>query len=261
MEKNFIEIENDVFSCKQKDDVAFISFKRNVIELLTNSEIRNAFYSTFSKIEDSQRIKGIVVTNSSNYTGDKNLESFITHIIKNLDYGKQNVTIQRLKNTLEQLANFFSNISKPTISALNGNIGEALFAVSLACDFRYATSNTFFHIETVKLGLPTTGVLAFYLVNYVGLPRSIDILLTKTSLSAPEAHDLGLLTDVIVDEELMSRSVEKLNDISHYPSYSISAMKRILRPDTKEISMLLDRAFDEFGSNLREIRKALSDRK
>jgi 2-(1,2-epoxy-1,2-dihydrophenyl)acetyl-CoA isomerase len=261
MEKYSIEIENDVFSCKQTDDVAFVTFKKNVIELVTNSEVRNAFFSTFSKIEASQKIKGVVITNSSKYTGDTNLKSFITHTIETLEYGEQNVAIQRFKNTMEQLANFFSNLTKPTVTALNGNIGEALFAVSLACDFRYATSNTIFHIQTVKLGLPTTGVLAFYLVNYVGLPRSIDILLTKTSLSAPEVHDLGLLTDVTADEELMSRCVEKLNDISQYPSYSISAMKRILRPDTNEISKLLDRAFGEFGLNLKEIKKALSDRK
>ncbi len=261
MGKNSIEIENDVFSCKQTDDVAFLTFKRNVIEIVTNYAVRDAFFSTFSKIEDSPKVKGVVVTNSSKYTGDTNLESFIAHTIESLKYGEQNITIRRFKNTMEQLANFFSNINKPTISALNGDIGEALFAVSLACDFRYATSNTVFHIQTVKLGLPTTGVLAFYLVNYIGLPRSIDILLTKTSLSAPEAHNLGLLTDVTADEELMSRCVEKLDAISQYPSYSISAMKRILRPDPSEISKLLDRAFEEFGLNLKEIRKALSDRK
>ena len=259
MEKNSIEIENDVFSCKQTDDVAFITFKRNVIDLLTNNEVRNAFLLTSSKIEDSQKIKGVVVTNSSEYAGDTNLKSFITHTIENLEYGEQNVTIQRFKNTLEQLANFFNNLTKPSVAALNGNIGEALFAISLACDFRYATSNTIFHIQTVKLGLPTTGVLTFYLINYIGLPRSIDILLTKTSLTAPEVHDLGLLTDVTADEELMSRCVEKLNDISQYPSHSISAMKRILRPDTNDISRLIDRAFEEFGLNLKEIRKALSD--
>ena len=261
MEKNSIGIENDVFSCEQKDDVALVTFKRNVIEIVTNYEVRNAFFSTFSKIEDSPEIKGVVVTNSSKYTGDTNLESFIAQTIETLEYGKQNITIQRFKNTMEQLAHFFSNITKPTVSALNGNIGEALFAVSLACDFRYATSKTVFHIQTVKLGLPTTGVLAFYLVNYIGLPRSIDILLTKTALSAPEAHDLGLLTDITADEELMRRSVEKLDAIRQYPSYSISAMKRILRPDTKDISKLLDRAFEEFGLNLKEIRKALSDHK
>ncbi len=181
MEKNSIEIENDVFSCQPRDNFALLTFERNVIELLTNSEVRNAFFSTFSKIEDSEKIKGVVITNSTKYTGDTNLKSFITHIIENLEYGKQNITIQRFKNTLEQLAKFFSNITKPTVSALKGNIGEALFAVSLACDFRYATSNTTFHIQTVKLGLPTTGVLAFYLVNYIGVPRSIGTADTKSS--------------------------------------------------------------------------------
>ena len=261
MENNSIEIENDVFSCKQTDDVAFVTFKQNVIEILTNEEVRNAFFSTFSKIEDSPKIKGVVITNSSEYTGDTNLKSFIRNTIEALEYGAQNVTIKRFKNSLQQLANFFSNITKPTVTALNGNIGEALFAVSLACDFRYATSNTIFHFQTAELGLPTTGVLAFYLVTYIGLPRSIDILLTKTSLSAPEAQDLGLLTDVIADEELMSRCVEKLHAINRYPSYCISAIKRILRPDTNEISRFIDRAFEEFGLNLKDVKKALPDRR
>ena len=260
MGKNSIEIENEVFSCEQTDDVAVITFKRDAIDLLTNSEVRNAFYSTFSKIEDSQNIKGVLIKNSSNYTGETSLKSFIKHMIENLEYGKQNVTIQRLKNTLEQLARFFNSIAKPTVTALNGDIGEALFAVNLACDFRYATSNTNFHIETVKFGLPTTGVLAFYLLHYIGVPRSIDLLLTKTTLSAHEALELGLLTDIIGEDELMRQCVEKLNDASRYPSYSISAMKRVLRPDANEISKLLDSAFEEFGLNLKEIRKALADR-
>ena len=261
MGENSIEIENDAFSCKQTDDIAFITFKKSVTELVTNSDVRNAFFSTASKIEDSQKIMGVVISNLSKNNADTNLKSFITHAIESLEYGEQNLAIQRFKNTMEQLANFFSNLTKPSVAALNGDVGEALFAVSLACDFRYATSNTTFHIQTVKLGLPTTGVLAFYLVNYIGLPRSLDILLTKTSLSTSELHDLGLLADVVADEELMSRCVEKLNDIRQYPGYSISAMKRILRPDPRDISRHLDRAFEEFGLNLKEIRRALSDRK
>ena len=35
---------------------------------------------------------------------------------------------------------------------------------------------------------------------YIGRPRSIDLLFTKASLSAPEAKDLGLLTGVSPDE-------------------------------------------------------------
>lgn len=261
MAKNLIEIENDVFSCKQTDDVALITFKQNAIELITNNEVKDAFLSTFSAIDDSQKICGVVITNSSKYAGDIKLTRLMTYILETLEYERQDIAIQRFKNSMAQLVNSFINTTKPTVTALNGDIGQALFGLSLACDFRYATPNTIFHLPTVRLGLPTTGVLAFYLVHYIGLPRSIDILLTKASLSAPEVHDLGLLTDVITDEELIKRCVEKLNDINQYPNYAISGMKRLLRPDINEISKFIDRAFESFILNLNEIKKAPSGRR
>jgi enoyl-CoA hydratase/carnithine racemase len=263
MGKNSIEIENDIFSCKQTDDVAFVTFKQNPMEILANNEFKNAFISAFSKIDDSRKIKGIVITNSPEYIGGNylKLESIISNIVVTLKDERRRAAIQRLKNSTEQLVNLFINITKPTIAALNGDIGETVFGISLACDFRYAASNTIFHHHTVKLGLPTDGVLAYYLVKYIGLPRSIDILLTKTSLSAPEVHDLGLLTDVTADEELMSRCVEKLNEISRYPSHSVSAVKRLFRPDENEIHLYIDRAFETIVLNLDEIKETLSDRK
>ena len=38
MAKNLIEIENDVFSCKQTDDVALVTLNQNANEILTNNE-------------------------------------------------------------------------------------------------------------------------------------------------------------------------------------------------------------------------------
>lgn len=256
MAKNLIEIENDVFSCKQTDDVALVTFKPNTLEILTNNEAKDAFLSTFSTIADSRKIRGVVITTSPEYTGDKDFKRLTTYILETSENFGQQIAINRLKNSIAQLVNHFINITKPTVSALNGDIGQVLFGISLACDFRYATPNTIFHLPTVKLGLPTAGILAFYLVHNIGLPRSIDILLTKTSLSAPEVHDLGLLTDVTTDEELIKRCIEKLNDINQYPSYAISGMKRLLRPDTNEISKFIDRAFEEFLLNLNEIKKS-----
>ena len=256
MAKNLIEIENNVFSCKQTDDVALVTLNQDANEILTNNEVKDAFLSTFSTIDDSLKIKGVVITQSSKFTGDINLNRLITYMSEVLKHDRQDIAIHRFKNSMAQLVNLFINITKPTVAALNGDIGQSFFAISLACDFRYATPNTTFHLPTVKLGLPTTGVLAFYLVHYIGLPRSIDILFTKTSLSAPEVHDLGLLTDVTTDEELINRCIEKLNDISQFPSYGISAMKRILRPDTNEIYKLIDRAFEAFILNLHMIKKS-----
>ena len=263
MEKNSIEIENDVFSCRQTDNVAIVTFKQNPMEILANNEVKDAFISALSKIDDSRKIRGMVITNSPEYIGGNylKLRSIISRIVETLKVETRRTAIQRLKNSTEHLVNLFINLTKPTVAAMNGDIGETVFGISLACDFRYATYNTIFHHQTVKLGLPTDGVLAFYLVNYIGRPRSIDILLSKTSHTAPEVRDLGLLTDVTADEELMSRCVEKLNVISQNPSHSISAMKQLLRPDENEIHMYVDRAFETIVLNLDEIKETLSDRK
>ena len=260
MGEKTIEIENDVFLCTRTDDVAFLSFKQNPIEVLSDSEVMDAFFSTFSNIDDSREIKGLVITNWLEYTGGVYLKGVISHIVKTLEHERQSIAIQRLKNSLEQLVNRFINITKPTITAFNGNIGEVLFAMGLVCDFRYATPNTIIHFPTVKFGLPTTGVLPFYLIHHIGAPRSIEILLTKQTLNATEVNDLGLLTELTTDEGIINRCIQKLNDISQYPSYGIASMKRILRPDTNAISKFIDRAFEEFILNINEIKETLSER-
>jgi enoyl-CoA hydratase/carnithine racemase len=139
MVKNLIEIENDVFSCKQTDDVALVTFKQNTLEILTNNEAKDAFFSTFSTIDDSRKIRGVVITTSSKYTGDKNLKRLITYILETAGYFGQDIAIQRFKNSIAQLVNLFINNTKPTVTAFNGDIGQVLFGISLACDFRYAT--------------------------------------------------------------------------------------------------------------------------
>lgn len=261
MGNNSIEYENDVFSSKQTDDVAVITFKQNPIEILSDNKVRAAFLATFSKIDDSQKILGVVIKNSSEYTGGKYLERRISHIVESLKHERQRTAINRLKHSMELLVDLFVNTTKPTVAALNGDIGETVFGISLACDFRYASSNTTFHHPTVKLGLPTDGVLAFYLVHYIGLPRSIDLLLTTTQQSATEVHDLGLLTGVTADVELMDRCVEKLSAMSQHPNYSISAMKRLLRPDVNEIHKFIDKAFQEMLLNINAVNKTLSERR
>ena len=256
MEKNLIEIENDVFSCEQTDDVALVTLKQSASEFVTDNKVKDAFLSALSKIDDSLKIKAVVITTSSKFTGDINFKRLITFISEVLKHERQDIAIRRLKNSMAQLVDLLLNFTKPTFAALNGDIGQGLFGISLACDFRYAVPNTNFHVSSVKFGLPTTGVLAFFLAHYIGLPRSIDLLFTKTSLSAPEVHDLGLLTEVTTEEELINRCIEKLNDISQYPSYGISALKRILQPDTNEMYKLMDKAFEAFILNLNMIKKS-----
>ncbi|MBW2492360.1 MAG: enoyl-CoA hydratase/isomerase family protein [Deltaproteobacteria bacterium] len=255
MVKNVIEVETDGFSCEQKEDVCFFSFNQNAGEIATRIDIKDQLLSTLKKIDDSEKIRGLVIANSPTYKGDTDLINMISYFSKVIRSPIEDGAVSRFKNATLQLVNILVNFTKPTIAAMNGDIGQIFFGLSLACDFRFATSNTIFHFPSVKLGLPTTGVLAYYLIRFIGHHRSTELLLSKTSLSAPEAKDLGLLTGVTTDEELMDYCIEKLNVIKQYPSYGISAVKRVLQADASDVTNFIDKAFDEFILNLFMLKK------
>ena len=250
MGKDQIEIETDGFLCTQKEDVCFMTISQNAMEILTRNDVRDQFMSTLEKIDNSENIRGLVLMNSRTYEGDIELRKLIDYFFKVFQTEIENRTVHRFKNSTIQLVDLFINYSKPVIVAMNGDIGQILFGFSLACDFRFATPNTIFHLPSVKLGLPTTGVLAYYLVQYIGRQKSTDLLLTATSLSAPEAKKFGLLNDVTTEEELINKCLEKLNEIKLYPGYGISSMKRVLQPDAGDVTRIIDKAFDEFILNL-----------
>ena len=250
MEKNRIEIETDGFLCTQKEDVCFVNLNQNAIEILTRNDVRDQFMSTLEKIDNSENVRGLILMNSPTYEGDIELRKLIAYFFEVFKSEIDNRTVHRLKNSTKQLVDLFINYTKPVIVGLSGDIGQILFGFSLACDFRFATSNTIFHLPSVKLGLPTTGVLAYYLVQYIGRQRSTELLLTTTSLSAIEAKELRLLNDVTTEEELINKCLEKLNEIKLYPSYGISAIKRVFQPNVSEVTRIIDKAFDEFILNL-----------
>jgi enoyl-CoA hydratase/carnithine racemase len=250
MAKNRIDIETDNFSSKQKEDVCFVNLHKNSIEILTRIDVRDQFLSTLTKIDESENITGLVIANSATYKGDVETRNLISHLSEVFRSRIEDREVPRFKNSILQLINIFINYTKPTIAAINGDIGQTLFGLGLACDFRFATSNTHFHFPNIKLGLPTDGVLAYYLIQYIGRQRTTDLLLTKTSISASEAKDMGLLTGVTTDENLITDCLEKLNVINQYPSYGIKAVKRVLQPNAADVTGFIEKAFHEFILNL-----------
>jgi hypothetical protein len=56
MAKDLIEIENGVFSCKQKEDLCFVTLHQNAIEIITNNETKEEFLKALATINDSEKL-------------------------------------------------------------------------------------------------------------------------------------------------------------------------------------------------------------
>jgi enoyl-CoA hydratase/carnithine racemase len=75
--------------------------------------------------------------------------------------------------------------------------------------------------------LPTHGGVA-RLVKLVGLARARDLLLSSREVSAARAHELGLLTEVVPDRELLERSRALAEDALTRAPQSYGLTKRLL---------------------------------
>ena len=91
---------------------------------------------------------------------------------------------------------------KPTICAVNGHAIAGGCGIATLCDFTMAVPEAKFGYPEVRIGfLPA--VVSVFLVRQVGEKRARDLLLTGRTIDAPEAHRIGLITQIVSAHELM----------------------------------------------------------
>lgn len=97
-------------------------------------------------------------------------------------------------------------ITKPVIASVNSiAIGKG-FELSLFCDITIASADTRIGYNEVRYGISGHCMFLPWLVN---MKTAKDLLLTGRELSAAEAKDLGLITDVVPLDELPEATRKK----------------------------------------------------
>jgi enoyl-CoA hydratase/carnithine racemase len=98
---------------------------------------------------------------------------------------------------------------KPWIAAVNGPAVGGGFALSLACDVRFASTAATFGAVFLKIGVSNCDMgTSYFLPRLVGASRSAELLLTARIFDSDEAAHIGLLSDVVEPELLIDRSLE-----------------------------------------------------
>ncbi|HEV2464443.1 MAG TPA: enoyl-CoA hydratase-related protein [Acidobacteriaceae bacterium] len=138
--------------------------------------------------------------------------------------------IARLMRTLYDLP-------KPTIAAVNGAAIAGGMGLATICDFTLAIPEAKFGYTEVKIGFVPAIVSAF-LRAQIGDKHARDLLLTGRLIKAQEAWDLGLVTRVIPDRDLMREAHLLAHKLLENSPAAMQATKRLL-------SSHANRALDE----------------
>jgi enoyl-CoA hydratase/carnithine racemase len=129
---------------------------------------------------------------------------------------------------LTQVVSLVERLEKPTVAAINGVTTGAGTQLALACDVRIAAESARFVYREGRLGLIPSHGGCTRLVKLIGLARARDVLLGGEELSAPEAHRVGLVTEVVPDGATVAAARRRLAVMLERSPQAYAAAKRLL---------------------------------
>lgn len=101
--------------------------------------------------------------------------------------------------------------TKPVIARLHGYTFGVGLEIALACDFRIAADDTVLALPEMRLGMIPGSGGTQRVARIAGLGRAKDMVMRARRISAGEAHQWGLLTEVVPRGDL-DAAVDRLVD-------------------------------------------------
>ncbi|MEP6836083.1 MAG: enoyl-CoA hydratase-related protein [Gemmatimonas sp.] len=117
---------------------------------------------------------------------------------------------------------------KPVIAAVNGPAAGAGFGLALCCDFRLVTASAKLTAGYIRRGLSPDAGVSWWLPRLVGHTRAMDIIMTGRDVSAAEALQIGLATQVIPDESFAAAVQMMAAQLAAGPPLAMALTKRLL---------------------------------
>ncbi|TCP54229.1 short chain enoyl-CoA hydratase /enoyl-CoA hydratase [Tamaricihabitans halophyticus] len=130
----------------------------------------------------------------------------------------------------------------PIIAALHGMAAGAGSVLALAADFRLGSHSAKFAFLFTKVGLSGADMGSAYLLpRIVGLGRATQLLMLGDTIRAEEAERIGLLSQLVPDEELDEAVRRLATRLAEGPAQGYAQTKALL---TKELDMSLGGALE-----------------
>ncbi len=147
-----------------------------------------------------------------------------------------------MRENMHQLVVLLRRFDKPTIAAVNGAAVAGGLTLALCCDFRIAAESARLGDTSLKFALIPDEGGAYLFPRFLGLEKALKMSLLSEVYSASQARDLGLVTDVVPDEDLMATARAWATRLAEGPPIAIRTTKRMMY---KQESMNLENALED----------------
>lgn len=124
------------------------------------------------------------------------------------------------------------DLDKPCVAAVRGVAAGAGFQLALCADWRLTTPDSRLGQPEVKAGLAS--IVGSYLMTlHVGHTHNVQMSLSGELVSGQRAYEIGLVTALHADAELMDAALARARSLAALPPTSVRLSKQRLRAMTQ----------------------------
>src|SRR5260370_9317700 len=127
---------------------------------------------------------------------------------------------------LHQAISHFARMNAPVVVAVQGSAAGGGFSLACSCDFPCAGESAKFTMAYTRAGLTLDGSSTYFVPRIIGYRRTMELAITNRVLSAREAADMGLVTRVVPDADLIAESSKFAAQLAAGPPPASGGWKR-----------------------------------
>jgi enoyl-CoA hydratase len=138
-------------------------------------------------------------------------------------------TRMRIQQRIATLVPKLRALRQPVIAAVNGPAAGGGLALALAADLRIAATSARFNVAFVRIGLSGCDIgVSWLLPRLIGASRAFELMLTGRLIDAGEADSLGLVTQVVPDDELLDKALATAELIARNSPMGVWMTKEVM---------------------------------
>jgi 2-(1,2-epoxy-1,2-dihydrophenyl)acetyl-CoA isomerase len=192
------------------------------LNALTNTLLRE-LNSAFQCADEDQTVRAVILTGvGRGFCAGADLAEGLENGIGSGKFSFQ----EHLTHNYNPLILRIRSLAKPVIAAINGSAAGAGMSLAMACDLKIAADSASFLQAFVKIGLVPDSGSTWMLPRLIGMTRALDMMLSGRKMGAQEALNLGLVNQVVPNEQLMETVNKLAAEYAAAPTRAIAYIKQ-----------------------------------
>ncbi|MEO1652160.1 MAG: enoyl-CoA hydratase-related protein [Bacteroidota bacterium] len=135
---------------------------------------------------------------------------------------------RKMAEIFHEALSLIMRMEKPVITAVNGFAAGAGFGLAIAGDIVLAAENAKFTLAYTNSGLTPDGGSTYLLPRLIGHRKTVELAFTNRVLSAQEALEWNMITQVVPNEQLSATALGLAKKLAKGPTDAYGYIKKLM---------------------------------